>query len=377
VKEPGDGGKHDGNRADDRSGIGERGLMGFGDHLEELRKRVLLSLALPAPLAITAFFFAPSLRAVLCEPAFRAQRASGLPASLQVLSPTETIGADMHLALVVALVVSAPWILWQVWKFVEPGLYASEKRFVRLLIPASALLTVAGLSLLYFVMLPLMLQFLVSFGGPSPIERDAATNATNATNAPEAATAPDTPAAVPQIAAPSPTPAPFVIPILKEFPTNPWPGQMWLTPEHELRVAIPIGDGTRVEIFSSALKRLGPLDQQFRLREYLDFVLTLMLATAIAFQLPLVMMLLGWIGVFEVSTLRHYRRHAFFVCVILAAIITPTVDPISMSLMAVPLYGLFELGIILLVIAPPRAVAEGSVWQRAKDLALGRGRVKS
>ena len=59
--------------------------------------------ALPLPLAVVAFLFAPSIRAILCEPAFAAQRASGIPPSLQVLNPVETIGADMHLALVVAL----------------------------------------------------------------------------------------------------------------------------------------------------------------------------------------------------------------------------------------------------------------------------------
>lgn len=338
--------------------------MGFGEHLEELRRRVLWSIAVPAPLAVIAFYFGPTLRAILCEPAFRAQRASGIPPTLQVLSPTEAIGADMRLALVVAIVLSAPWILWQVWKFVEPGLYATERRFVRLLVPASALLTITGLLLMYFVMLPLMLQFLVSFGGPVAVERDAATPPT-AQSSGEA----------PAPAATGTTPI-VVLPILSEPPTTPYPGQAWLTPDHELRVAVPIGDGRRVEIFSAALKRLGQLDQQFQLSEYLDFVLTLMLATAIAFQLPLVIMLLGWIGIFDVASLRHYRRHAFFICVIIAAIITPTIDPVSMGLMTLPLYGLFEFGILLLVIAPPRAVAEGSVWQRAKDLALGRGRVK-
>lgn len=332
--------------------------MSFGDHLDELRRRVLLSLAVPVPLAIVAFYFASTLRAILCEPAFRAQRAAGIPPSLQVLNPLETIGADMHLALVVALVLSAPWILWQVWKFVEPGLYASEKRFVRLLVPMSSLLTVTGLALLYFVMLPLMLRFLVSFGGPAPVEFDAGRPDT-----PESATAEGV--TLPRL------------PILAEPPKHPLPGQMWLTKEHELRLALPAGTEGKVEIFNAPLKRIGQLDQQFRLREYLDFVLTLMLATAIAFQLPLVVLLLGWIGVIEVDTLRRYRRHAVFICVIASAIITPTVDPISLIVMTVPLYALFELGIMLLVIAPPRAVAGGSVWRRLRNLAVGRGRMRT
>lgn len=336
--------------------------MSFGDHLDELRRRCLWALVVPVPLAIVAFMFAGSIRAVLCEPAFRAQRANGLPAQLQVLSPIETIVADMHLALVMALVLSAPWILWQVWKFVEPGLYASEKRFVRMLVPMSAVLTVAGLSLLYFAMLPLMLRFLVSFGGSAPTELDAAPAAAVTTNGAATTQADDVFAELPILAVP---------------PAHPRPGQIWLTPERELRVAMPGATDGKVELLALPLKRPSTLDQQFRLREYLDFVLMLLLATAIAFQLPLVMLLLGWIGVVDAAWLRRFRRHAFFVCVIIAALITPTVDPVSLALMTLPLYALFELGVLLLIVAPPRAVAEGSVWRRIRQLVLGHGRVSS
>lgn len=337
--------------------IDKRAVMSIGDHLDELRKRLLLALAIPVPLAIVAFFFAPSIRWFLCEPAFRAQRASGMPAHLQVLNPVETITTDMQLALVVALVLSAPWILWQLWKFIEPGLYSSEKRFVRFLIPLSTLLTVTGLALLQWVLMPLMLKFLVSFGGPPPTELAAGERASPTAGADGSVNDPPT------------------IPMLTAPPARPLPGQIWVTPEHEIQIALPVGDGATVEIFAAPLRRLGPLDQQYRLREYLDFVLTLMLGTAVAFQLPLVILLLGWAGVIEVPMLRRYRRHAIFVCAILSAIITPTGDPISMIVMAIPLYGLFELGILLLVIAPPRAVAEGSVLRRLRDLALGRSRV--
>lgn len=356
--------------------------MSFGDHLDELRKRVLLSIALPIPLAIVAFAFGSTIREILCLPAYRALAANGMPPQLQALNPIEVIGADMHLALVVALVFSGPWIVWQAWKFVEPGLYSSEKRFVRFLIPLSAVLTATGVLIVYFVMLPLMLEFLVGFGGPPPKTVDLAVPTAMPAPASE-----DAPTTTPRASAPTipeapdsiekPAVAPVIVPLLQQDPERPAPGQIWLTPGHELRLAVPIPGGTTVEILGTPLKRPSRLDQQFRLSEYLSLVLTLLMATAIAFQLPLVMMLLGWIGIIEVGTLRGYRRHALFVCAILAAIITPTVDPISMILMTIPLYALYELGIILLVIAPPRAVAEGSIWRRLKDLALGRGRVHS
>jgi len=347
--------------------------MSIGDHLDELRRRTLLALAIPLPLAVVAFFFAPWIRAFLCEPAFRAQRASGMAPRLQVLNPVETISTDMQLALVVSLTLSAPWILWQLWKFVEPGLYASEKRFVRLLVPMSAALTVLGLALLQWVLMPIMLTFLVNFGGPDATLLETPSDSQSEASAPDAAKAP---ASSTDVAAHIGD-RPVTVPLLQRPPEHPLPGQMWITPDHELQIAQPVGDGSHVELLTVPLRRSGPLEQQFRLREYLDFVLMLMLGTAVAFQLPLVILLLGWAGVVELPWLRSHRRHAIFVCAILAALITPTGDPISMGLLAVPLYGLYELGMFLLVVAPPSAVAQGTVLKRTREILFGRGRSAS
>ena len=133
--------------------------MSFGDHLDELRHRLILSLAVPLPLMILLFPFADELRAILCAPVFEALTASGLPAQLQAMSPAETLGTNLKLSVIFALVFTGPWILWQAWKFIQPGLYNQERHFVHLLLPGSAILTVSGLALLYYVMLPLMLLF--------------------------------------------------------------------------------------------------------------------------------------------------------------------------------------------------------------------------
>ncbi|MFM7809112.1 MAG: twin-arginine translocase subunit TatC, partial [Planctomycetota bacterium] len=145
------------------------GVMTLGDHLEELRRRVFWSVVVPVPVAVAAFVWAEPIRDAICEPAMKALRAHDLPAQLQVLSPVETLGADLKLSLVAAIVLGAPWILLQVWKFIEPGLYAHERRFVRLLVPMSAALTVAGLALLHFALMPMMLDVLVSFGSEPPM----------------------------------------------------------------------------------------------------------------------------------------------------------------------------------------------------------------
>ena len=323
-----------------------QGSMSFGDHLEELRRRLMWSIALPIPLAILAFSYAEVIRDFLCAPAIAALKAHDLPAQLQVLSPIEALSTDMYLSLIAAIVASSPWIFWQVWKFIEPGLYVHEKRFVRFLIPLSSLLTLAGFSLLYFILMPIMLDVLVSFGSVDPeiITTTASTAA--------------------------PGSSAFTIPILQQTPANVVVGQMWLTPDHKLVIAAP-HDASGIELFTVPLMHATRLAQQFRLADYLDFTLTFILGTCLAFQAPLVVLLLGWIGVLDVQSLGKFRRYAIFLALLLSAIITPTGDPFSLFIMFVPLYLLYEFGIILLRIAPPHAVAGGEVSKRFTRLFRG------
>ena len=142
--------------------------MSFGEHLDELRIRLFRALIVPLPLAVVLFLFAEHLRGILVAPLFAALRANGQTVQIQALSPAETITTDMKLAVIGALAISAPWLLYQLWKFVEPGLYARERRFVHFLTPLSAVLTACGIALFYWILLPLTLLFLVGFGSSKP-----------------------------------------------------------------------------------------------------------------------------------------------------------------------------------------------------------------
>jgi sec-independent protein translocase protein TatC len=330
-----------------QGGRDEGGVMTLGDHLDELRRRMIWAVALPLPVAVMAFAWAEPIRNFLCRPAVHALEAHNLPTQLQVLSPIETLGTDLKIALVTALVLGAPWILLQVWKFVEPGLYAHERRFVRLLLPMSAALTVSGLALLHFLLMPMMLEVLVGFGSEPPQRMEAAPTA--------------------QVAAGSAVPT---LPTLHEAPAHPAPGQAWLTPDHRLAVAVPDGEGM-VQVLSVPLVQGSRLAQQFRLSEYLDFTLDFALGTAIAFQTPLIVLLLGWLGVLTPQALEQFRRYAIFLSVLVSAIVTPSGDPFSLALLAVPIYGLYELGILLLRAAPPSVVARGEVFSRIVRAARG------
>ncbi len=320
--------------------------MSFGDHLEELRRRVLWALAVPLPLAVVLFFAANPLIRMLYRPLDRVLASLGLPRELQVLGPAETIGTQMKLSLIGAAALSAPWILWQAWLFVRPGLYGHEQRFARLLVRFSVFLTAAGLALMYFAMLPLILQILVRFGtGVSSGQAlDPRAELVLRTD-PE-------------------------IRIRYQDPALPWPGDVWqVWGREELSVAVsprdPDAGPDAVEIVRVLPHRGSIIAQQFRLTTYINFVLLLLLGTVVAFQMPLVILLLGWMGVITPAELRARRKHALFITAIVAAVVTPP-DALSMILMLVPLYGLYELSIFLMVLMPASAVADGTVWRRLR-----------
>jgi sec-independent protein translocase protein TatC len=91
------------------------GTMSFGDHLEELRRRIIYAIAAPLPLAIVIFFFSGELIRVLVRPLFMVLDANDLPRQIQVLSPPEELLTRLKLSIIAAIIVACPWILWQAW----------------------------------------------------------------------------------------------------------------------------------------------------------------------------------------------------------------------------------------------------------------------
>lgn len=328
--------------------------MSLGDHLDELRRRVFYALAAPLPISIVAFFFSAQLIDLLLRPLYRALESNNLPVQVQVLSPPEFILTQLKLSIILAIIIASPWILWQAWLFISPGLYRHERRFVYFLIPGSAVLTTTGVLLFYFVMLPLMLQVLIMFG--SSLREPVDTVRIDA----------DTAAMVEEMEE-SPDRAHVQIRIVTETPLQVQAGDIWLKmPENVLHLAVPstTGGAGALDILRLPMGAASRVAQQFRLSEYIGFVLMLLLAISIAFQLPLVIVLLGWLGIVTVPWLRMNRRYALLLCAVISAVTTPA-DVVSMILMLIPLYGLYELGILLLVLAPASRVAEGRVLFRS------------
>ena len=175
---------------------------------------------------------------------------------LQVLAPAEAFIAYMKVSFIAGLILTCPWVFYQLWMFVAAGLYEHERRYVRTAVPFSAALFVAGAMFFLFVIAPLSLKFFLIFG----------------------------------------------------------------------------------DILGVA--------SNWTLQRYISFVTLLMLVFGIGFQTPIAIFILVRTGLVSVEALRGARKFVILGTVVVAAVATPP-DVISQIALAIPLYGLFELGMVL------------------------------
>lgn len=311
--------------------------MSFGEHLDDLRGRVILAILGIVPIFVVGLIFGRPILEVLILPVQRALRQAGLPAVLQATSPIEGFSAYVRVAVVLTLVVGSPWVLYQLWRFVAPGLYAAEKRFVHVLIPLSAVLSIAGVAFLYFVILPVILAFFISFS--SQIGRSE-----------------------PQTVEPPAGTVFVTIPVLEGDPPSPQVGDEWINRSLMQRRVCVGYEGDVPTILGSLLTRGSGIVQQYRISEYVKLLLSLAVAFAIGFQTPVVVLVLGWAGLVDRPMLAKMRKHTVLLCAVASAILTPA-DPLSMVLLAVPLYLLYEFGGLLLWIMPASKLAGDRRWK--------------
>lgn len=308
-------------------------IMSFGEHLDELRKRLIHGALGIVPIFLVSLYFGKRLIDFLLGPAIAALHAQGLPANFQVTKFLEAFNAYVYLSFVLTILVGSPWLLYQLWQFVSPGLYSNERRFVYLLAPLSLLLTVVSAVFTYFVMLPVILHFFVLFNSSFPLPQ-AMTGTVSA-----------------EVALPT-------MPVLDGDPASPPVGSMWINSHlNQIRICITAADtaGAGPVIRGVPLVGTGMVSQNYNLSTYVDLILNLALAFAAAFQMPVVVLILGWVGIVSPAFLKRYRKHAVFACALLGAALTPG-DPLSMILLAIPLWMLYELGIFLLTAFPAKRV---------------------
>jgi sec-independent protein translocase protein TatC len=235
--------------ADEREHLAEGSLI---SHLMELRDRLLRAVIAVGLLFVPCAFYANELFTLIATP-LREKLPQGT--SMIATSLVAPFMAPLKLALFVALFLAMPYVLYQAWAFVAPGLYRHEKRFAIPLTVSSILLFYAGVAFAYFVVFPLMFAFLTS--------------------------------------------------------------------------TAPLG----VQIMTD-------------MANYLDFVLLLFFAFGIAFEIPVATVLLAATGLVKIETMTKNRGYVLLGIFVIAAFLTPP-DALSQSFMAVPMYLLYEAGIIL------------------------------
>ena len=145
--------------------------MSFMEHLEELRSRLIKTLSGVAVAFFLAMIFANEIWKLISDPAADALRRLGYPPTLKQLSPTDAFTVIwMKVPLLTAIFLSAPWILYQVWSFIAPGLYKKERRFAAPFILCTAGLFILGGLFAYFVAFRFGLEFLLGMGKDINVE---------------------------------------------------------------------------------------------------------------------------------------------------------------------------------------------------------------
>ena len=348
--------------------------MTLGEHLVELRRRLIRSaIAIVVALCVTWSYY-PELTKVLRRPmddalaqvdaeqrakyeALLAEEQKADPSvrrtkyfltedpsdtrlldrltvtpRLSVLGPADGFFAAMKVSLYGALAVAGPILLWQMWQFIAAGLYPHERKYITKFLPLSIVLLIAGMLFVYFVILPWTLSFLVGFSTdiqlPSGFLQDEKPPALVATS--------DN----------------LKVKIFDGNPAEAANGDLWY--DSKLKRFKVFLDG---QVRNISLSGNNLLATEIKLSHYIDLVIASLLIFGISFQLPLVVLTVARIGVVPVETLKNIRQYVYFTLAILAAVVTPGGDIPSMLGLTLPLILLYELGIWLATMQPKEVKA--------------------
>jgi sec-independent protein translocase protein TatC len=295
--------------------------MSIGDHLEDLRWRLMLGLLGFVVALAVCLFYGNTVVAFFCRPLFMALKANGLPPTTYDRQLGGSFMVYMQISLISAASIASPWLVYQLWMFVALGLYRHERKWVTRYAPLSISLLIAGMLFVYFLVLPWTIQFFVGWTSNMPI-----------------------PVYYSGKTVVHPTTRPANIPFFEGDldPKTLKNGDLYYNSlEGKLNLMV---NGVIKSIPFAPMSLVVP---QYELGDYIDLVMMMLLTFGLAFQLPLVIAAILKIGIVEAAALRKARRYVYFVLLLVAAVITPG-DVITATVALVfPLIGLYEFGIIL------------------------------
>ncbi|HUU83839.1 MAG TPA: twin-arginine translocase subunit TatC [Phycisphaerae bacterium] len=325
--------------------------MSFGDHLEELRTRIIRALIGMLIATVVSLIYSRDVLVILLRPLMVVLDAHGQRPSVMAMGVADPFINFLKMGLLCGLIVSMPWMLYQMWLFVAAGLYSREQRFVKLFGPVSMVLFAAGVAFMYFIVLPIVLNFFVkfnqSFGMPS-LERGGLSALLLGKDEPEEETAPtplegDWPS----------------LPLVQKDPTRPAPGSAWVNLT-DRRLKVQTDDGL-LTLPLEVAETTAPVRSEYGLQFYISFVLSLALAFGIAFELPIAVIFLSATHIVPARAMAKGRRYIIFAIFVASAMLTPP-DVISQILLAIPMIALFEGGLLAARIAERRRAEEEAAY---------------
>ena len=326
--------------------------MSFGDHIEDLRRRLIYTLLGVFVIFCFTLYYGRTISNWLYQPLIETLRYANLPAQLYTRASLGGLTVYMKVSLYAALIMSAPWILYQIWRFVEGGLYATERRAVMVLVGLSSVMTACALVFVYYLLLPAVLTFLILFTTTYPESPAPGQSFLRSSIAYFYKTNTDTLflTATTRPTTPPPATSPhFYVPAFNGdpplLPGDPplVEGQMWYNTQlHEFR---GVQQG-HIHIFNSSPDSIiTPLIDP---NEYLSEALWLTFITVLVFHVPVVMTVLGMTGLIHPDTLSKRRKIIVIGLFIAALFLTPSQDWFSNIVLPLIAWFLFEIGLLLM-----------------------------
>src|SRR5262245_58082286 len=238
---------------DDEEGGFEEGRMSFLEHLDELRRRIIYACIGIAVGICASFFFIQQIYDFLTAPAI-----ATLPPGSKLIytEPTEAFALYINISLVAGVVLASPFIMYQVWKFIAPGLYSNEKKFVIPLVLTATLGFLGGAAFNHYVAYRFIMMYFASFNTPN-------------------------------------------------------------------------------------------LSYMPKLSEVFGLYIKLLIGLGLIFQMPTIVFFLAKIGVVTARFLASQLKYAILLIFIVAAVVTPTGDPMTLMVFALPMVGLYLVSIAI------------------------------
>jgi sec-independent protein translocase protein TatC len=234
--------------------------MSLLEHLSELRTRLRNAAIFFTVAMIASFYFVARFFEVLTRPVRLGMIKAGFEPEMVVSGVTEVFWVYMKLAIIAGLLIASPLVLWEIWKFVAPGLYRKERRMTKIVVGATAFCFLGGAVFGYFVLCQPAAYYMMS-----------------------------------------------------------------LLKNEGMRSGVPL-----------ALRPMLKMD------EVADFLMLTLAGCGAAFELPVILSALGWVGLVSSKALWKFNKYALVLAFVAGGVLTPSTDPFTQTLLSVPLLLLYE-----------------------------------